>query len=107
MTTAVRIASTLASEDAVGNAEMARKATCATWMAEAGKYPGQELRKAKTRKKILDAANEIFDKNGYEKTSIEEIAREASVSSLLGGLASRTAVAFPRSPFEVSLREAA
>lgn len=56
------------------------KPTYAIYMAEAGKYPGQELRKAKTRKKILDAANELFDKNGYEKTSIEEIAREAGVS---------------------------
>lgn len=49
-------------------------------MAEAGKFPGQELRKAKTRKKILDAANELFDKNGYENTTIDEIAAEAGVS---------------------------
>lgn len=39
----------------------------------------REEKKEKTRKAILKAAVRLFDQKGYEKTSIEELAREAGV----------------------------
>lgn len=39
----------------------------------------REEKKEKTRKAILRAAVRLFDQKGYEKTSIEELAREAGV----------------------------
>ena len=39
----------------------------------------REEKKEKTRKAIIKAAVRLFDQKGYEKTSIEELAREAGV----------------------------
>lgn len=39
----------------------------------------REYKKAQTRKAILEAAVTLFSKNGFEKTSIEELAKEAGI----------------------------
>lgn len=39
----------------------------------------REHKKQKTRKAILDAAVKLFSVNGYENTSVDELAREAGV----------------------------
>jgi AcrR family transcriptional regulator len=39
----------------------------------------REINKSKTRKKIIEVASEIFDEKGYEKTSINEIAKKADL----------------------------
>ncbi len=39
----------------------------------------REKNKLKTRKKIIKVASEIFDEKGYEKTSINEIAKKAGL----------------------------
>lgn len=52
-------------------------------MADAGEpqgAPRQERRKAATRKKILDAADALFDDRGYAETSIEDISTAADVA---------------------------
>lgn len=42
-------------------------------------YLNREEKKISKRKCILDAAMRLFSKNGYEQTSIEELAREAGI----------------------------
>lgn len=39
----------------------------------------REQQKIRTKKCILDSAVKLFSKNGFEKTSIEELAREAGI----------------------------
>ncbi len=45
-----------------------------------GGQQSQERRKAATRKRILDAADVLFDEHGYTETSIEDISRAADVA---------------------------
>lgn len=40
----------------------------------------RELKKAQTRQKIADAAVELFEKHGYEATTVQQIAERASVA---------------------------
>ncbi|MEE4313791.1 MAG: TetR/AcrR family transcriptional regulator [Desulfofustis sp.] len=42
-------------------------------------HPVREQNKINKRKAIIDAAIKLFSRNGYEQTSIEELAREAGV----------------------------
>lgn len=42
--------------------------------------PRQERRKAETRRRIVKAADRLFQERGYAETSIEEIARAADVA---------------------------
>ena len=41
--------------------------------------PEREQKKAKTRKAILEAAVQLFSKKGFDKTSIDELAKEAGI----------------------------
>ena len=41
---------------------------------------GRQSQKAATRQRVLDAARELFDTQGYEGTTIREIARRAGVA---------------------------
>lgn len=42
-------------------------------------YPVREQNKINKRKAILEAAVKLFSRNGYDQTSIEELAREAGI----------------------------
>ena len=75
--------------------------------------PRREEQAMQTRKAILDAANRIFSRRGYEATTIESIANEANVSpdtfyatfknkyNLLDALVNRTVGVYDR-PFNFS-----
>lgn len=48
---------------------------------EDGERKGEWRRSARTRKAVLDAARELFNEKGYERTSIEDIIAASGVSN--------------------------
>ena len=46
---------------------------------ESGKYPMREKRKAASRASLIKAAQKLFSLNGYEETTLDEVAEEAGL----------------------------
>ncbi|MGB0261846.1 MAG: TetR/AcrR family transcriptional regulator, partial [Henriciella sp.] len=46
---------------------------------ESGKYPMREKRKAESRASLIKAAQKLFSINGYEETTLDEVAEEAGL----------------------------
>lgn len=68
-----------------------------TGIVSAMSAPGlRQRRKALTREEIIDAAIDLFERNGYEATTVDDIAEAADVSS-------RTFFRYFDSKFEVAL----
>ena len=46
---------------------------------ESGKYPMREKRKAESRASLIKAAQQLFSINGYEETTLDEVAEKIGV----------------------------
>jgi TetR/AcrR family transcriptional regulator, cholesterol catabolism regulator len=72
---------TIVTDDSTGARGGAAKAAASLAPAALAAQPGlRQTQKEATRKRVTDAARELFDTQGYEGTTIREIARHAGVS---------------------------